>query len=112
MKLFCILSFFIFSGCIARAQLRQEPDSSKKLMVVEAACGQCMFGLEGITCDLSVKINGTAMFVDGTGIDDHGDAHEKEGFCNAVRKAEVQGEIINNRFRLTYFKLLQPDKRK
>jgi hypothetical protein len=52
-------------------------------------------------------MNGTAYFVDGTKIDDHGDAHAKNGFCNAIRKAEVQGEIKEGRFVATYFKLLE-----
>jgi hypothetical protein len=28
------------------------------------------------------------------------------GFCNAIRKAKVQGEIVNNKFVATYFELL------
>jgi Family of unknown function (DUF6370) len=82
------------------------PDSTKKIQIVEAACGECQFGLPGKSCDLAVRINGKAYFVDGTGIDSHGDAHAKDGFCNAVRKAEVQGEIVKNRFKATYFKLI------
>lgn len=81
-------------------------DPSKKMQVVEAGCGQCRFGLPGKRCDLAVRINGKAMFVDGTGIDSHGDAHAKDGFCEAIRKAEVQGEIKEDRFSVTYFKLL------
>lgn len=53
-----------------------------------------------------MRINGKALFVDGTDIDSHGDAHAKDGFCEAVRKAEVQGEITGNRFKVTYFKLI------
>ncbi len=74
--------------------------------MVEASCGECQFGLEGKSCDLAVRIDGKSYFVDGTTIDEHGDAHAKDGFCKAVRKAEVQGEIVNNRFKATYFKLL------
>lgn len=28
------------------------------------------------------------------------------GFCLAVRRAEVQGEVVNGRFKASYFKLL------
>src|SRR6185503_5661858 len=76
-----------------------------KKMVVEASCGECQFDLPGKSCDLAVRIDGKAYFVDGTSIDDHGDAHADDGFCEAIRKAEVQGEIVNNRFKATYFKL-------
>ena len=82
------------------------PDTTKKIMVVETACGECRFGLQGKSCDLAIRMNGKAYFVDGTNIDDHGDAHAKDGFCNAVRKAEVQGELVNGRFQATYFHLL------
>lgn len=81
-------------------------DASKKIQLAEAACGQCRLGLPGKSCDLAVRINGKAYFVDGTSIDDHGDAHASDGFCEAIRKAEVQGEIVDNRFKATYFKLI------
>ncbi|HEX7903530.1 MAG TPA: DUF6370 family protein [Chitinophagaceae bacterium] len=83
-------------------------DPTKKIQVVEASCGECQFKLAGKGCDLAVRINGKAYFVDGTSIDEHGDAHAKDGFCEAIRKAEVQGEIVDNRFKATYFKLIKP----
>lgn len=51
-------------------------------------------------------MNGKAYFVDGTGIDDHGDAHANDGFCNKIRKAKVQGEVVEGRFKARYFALL------
>jgi hypothetical protein len=88
------------------------PDPNKKIQVVETACGECQFKLSGKGCDLAVRIDGKAYFVDGTDIDSHGDAHAKDGFCNAVRKAEVQGEIVNDRYRVTYFKLIKSPEKK
>jgi len=88
------------------------PDPNKKIQVVETACGECQFKLTGKGCDLAVRIDSKAYFVDGTDIDSHGDAHAKDGFCNAVRKAEVQGEIVNNRFKVTYFKLIKDPEKK
>lgn len=85
------------------------PDNTKKILVVEAACGECKFHMHGSDCELAVRINGKTYFVDGADIDDYGNAHDTDGFCNAIRKAEVQGEIVNNRFKLTYFKLLKPE---
>ena len=89
-----------------------KPDPNKKIMVVEAACGECQFKMKGDDCELAVRVDGKTYFVDGTGIDDHGNAHAKDGFCNAVRKAEVQGELVNNRFKVTYFKLLKSEEKK
>ena len=88
------------------------PDPNKKVQVVETACGECQFKLSGKGCDLAVRIDGKAYFVDGTDIDSHGDAHAKDGFCNAVRKAEVQGGIFNDRFKVTYFKLVKDAEKK
>lgn len=82
------------------------PDSKKAMRVVQAACGQCQLGLPGKSCDLAVRFDGKSYFVDGTTIDSHGDAHAKDGFCNSVRKAQVQGEVVNNRFKASYFKLV------
>jgi len=88
------------------------PDPGKKIQLVETACGQCQFKLTGKGCDLAVRFEGKSYFVDGTDIDSHGDAHAKDGFCNAVRKAEVQGEILNDRFKVTYFKLVKSEEKK
>jgi len=115
MKSFLIAISFCFFSFLANAQTsgieNNHADTSKKTQVVEASCGQCKFGLKAKGCDLAVRINGKAYFVDGTAIDDHGDAHANDGFCNAIRKAEVKGEVVNNRFVATYFKLL-PEKKK
>ena len=111
---FLVLSFFT-TGAFAQNKkaMVQNPDPTKPVQVVEAACGQCQFGLPGKSCDLAVRIDGKAYFTEGTKIDDHGDAHAKDGFCNAIRKAEVQGEIKDNKFVASYFKLLdKPSKKK
>jgi Family of unknown function (DUF6370) len=81
-------------------------DSATAIQVVEVSCGQCQFKMQGNGCDLAVKVNNKAYYVDGTKIDQHGDAHAKDGFCEAIRKAEVKGAVVGDRFKLTYFKLL------
>ena len=84
----------------------QDKKTSQKPQIVETSCGQCKFGMKSGGCDLAVRIDGKSYFVDGTKIDEHGDAHAKVGFCEAIRKAEVVGEIKDNRFEVSYFKLL------
>jgi hypothetical protein len=104
MKSFLIVSLFCLSAISVSAQTKAPIDSS--VQIVEASCGQCKFKLKGKGCNLAVRINGQAFFVDGSDIDSHGDAHAKEGFCNAIRQAAVKGEIVNNRFKATYFQLM------
>lgn len=74
---------------------------------VEIACGECMFKMDGKGCDLAVRIDGKPYFVDGRKIDDFGDAHADDGFCNAIRKATVTGEIVNGRFKAKSVQLIE-----
>lgn len=100
-KIFSLL--FLIAAFSVNAQ---EQKSTQKIQLVEVSCGQCKFGMTTKGCDLAVRIDGKSYFVDGTKIDEYGDAHAKDGFCEAIRKAEVVGEIKNNRFVVSYFKLL------
>jgi Family of unknown function (DUF6370) len=105
-----VLGFLVLPATAQKTELSvSKADTTKKIQTVDAACGQCQFKMTGKGCDLAVRINGKSYFVDGTTIDEHGDAHAKDGFCEAIRKAEVQGEVINNRFKVTYFKLVKPE---
>lgn len=102
-----LLSLFLAGAATAAAQAQSAPAAPAGApMTVEAACGQCRLGLPGKGCDLAVRIDGKAYFVDGTGIDSHGDAHAKDGFCQAIRQAEVQGAVVEDRFRASAFRLL------
>jgi Family of unknown function (DUF6370) len=83
-------------------------DKNKQVYTLDAACGTCMFKMKGTGCTLAVKYSDTCYFVIGTDIDDHGDAHDKAGFCNAIKQAKVQGELKDGKFAVTYFELLKP----
>jgi Family of unknown function (DUF6370) len=113
MKSILALLILCLTGSFAYGQaIASKPgafDSAKKTMIVDASCGMCQFGMKGSDCLLAVRFNGKAYYVDGTGIDEHGDAHAAAGFCNAVRKAKVQGEVVDGRFKADYFKLLAAD---
>lgn len=104
-KILLLASIVFITTLFAQEKKQGSPDRSKPIQTVEAACGQCKLGLPGTTCDLAVRIKGKAYFVDGIHIDSLGDAHAKDGFCNAIRKAQVQGEIVNGRFKASYFAL-------
>lgn len=97
-----VISILILFICIS-VNAQEQP----KTQIVEASCGQCQFGMKGKGgCDLAVRIYGKTYFVDGTDINKHGDAHAEDGFCSAIRKAEVVGEIKGDRFVASSFKLL------
>lgn len=110
MKIFISLLFLVSFNSICFSQTKkaitQKIDSTKPIQIVEVSCGQCQFKMEGKGCNLAVRIKGKSYFVDGTTIDEHGDAHADDGFCKAIRKAEVQGKIVKNRFVVSYFKML------
>ena len=102
MKQLLIFAFILLASTASAQAKKEQP----KPQIVAAACGQCQFDMEGHGCELAVRIDGKCYFVDGTSIDSHGDAHADDGFCNAVKKAEVIGEVKNGKFVVSYFKLL------
>lgn len=111
MKRLLIILFLHISALatIAQSPIKNKPSIADSIQIVEAACGQCKFGIKGEDCNLAVRIDGKAYFVDGSKIDDHGDAHANDGFCNKIRKARVSGHIVNNRFAASSFTLLPED---
>ena len=112
------LIFLLATGCLQEKQTdnaKGEPAGSTPVMkisdqIVEASCGECQFDMPGEGCDLAIRMAGKSYYVDGSSIDDHGDAHDKSGLCNCVRKARVTGEIKGERFVATSFKLIPIDK--
>ena len=77
-------------------------------LIVDTACGMCQFSMDDEKgCVLAVEINSEYYYVEGTNIDDHGDAHAKDGFCNSIRKARVKGVIKGKKFFLENFKLFE-----
>ena len=110
--LMILCSSFFISIVWGQTTKSTSPDPDKKIQVAEISCGKCKLGLAGKTCDLAVRIDNKAYYADGANIDSFGDAHADDGFCNAIRKAEVQGEVVDNRFKLTYVKLLPEKKNK
>ncbi|MET0466014.1 MAG: DUF6370 family protein [Chitinophagaceae bacterium] len=104
----------IISLAIAQTSNAQAPvgkiDPAARLDTVEVACGMCQFDMSGDDCALAARVNTRTYYVEGTHIDKHGDAHAKDGFCNMIRTAEVQGALAGTKYKVTYFKLLPLDK--
>ena len=104
--IYATLFLLITETLFAQDSTRMKIDPKKKAQIVEASCGQCQFKMAGKGCTLAVRIDGKSYFVEKAEIDAFGDAHSDEGFCNAIRKAKVQGKIVNNKFVATYFELI------
>lgn len=104
--LICMM-FFSIQLLSAQDSTAMKLDPSKKVLMVEASCGQCQFKMQGKGCTLAVKIKGKLYFVEKAHIDSFGDAHDTDGFCNAIRKAKVQGNITGDKFIATYFELIK-----
>ena len=111
-NLVAVAALFVFVGC--NSQTPTPINAPTKLVdsqilvdrEVEASCGECQFKMEGKSCDLAIRVDGKTYFVDGSSIDDHGDAHGDDGMCQCVRKAKVSGTIENGRFTSTKFEVL------
>jgi hypothetical protein len=74
--------------------------------LVLASCGMCNFGMKNQRhCSLAIQVNEQSYVVKGTGIEDHGGSHAKDGFCNAVRVASVTGTVKNGLFLAESFEL-------
>lgn len=109
---FLAFCFFVITTTAQTTDAKTiKPDPAKELQTVEVSCGKCKLGLPGKSCDMAVRIDSKAYYVDGADIDNYGDAHAHDGMCNAIRKAEVQGELVDGRFKVSYIKLLPEEKK-
>lgn len=109
MKKYIMSLIFIFMVHLSMSQqfrLSKKPDPKKELIEVEAGCGMCQFGLKDKDCLLAIRKDSKVLHVKGTGIDDHGDAHGDDGFCNATHRAWVQGRMKGDTFVVSYFDLI------
>ena len=72
----------------------------------KAGCATCVFHMKGVEgCKLAVEIEGRHYLVQGSDIDDHGNAHAPDGLCNIARRAKVKGRILDNRLVADEFRL-------
>ena len=99
-----ILPFSLHSQDTSKKVLDFDPNI--QVIDVKASCGICMFDMDGFKCELAVNMDGAKYYVEGTDIDDYGDAHSDKGFCNAIRDAKIQGQIVDDKYIVSYFKLI------
>lgn len=64
----------------------------------DVSCGICNFKMTGDECALAIIIDGKEYYVEGSAIDEYGDAHADDGLCTVVRKAKVKGAINKGAF--------------
>jgi hypothetical protein len=105
-----LLILLSVGGLSLNAQESPKPlklDPNKKTFDVLASCGTCNFKMKAPGCPLAIKIEDRLYLVEGTKIDDHGDAHADDGFCNTVKKAKVQGTVEGDKFKVTYFEIVK-----
>ena len=116
-RLLIMLTGLLLVGCqnyethVSESNLAETGLRQIQNQLVEASCGQCQFEMEGDGCTLAIRIGEETFWVDGSDIDDHGDAHGTDGLCNCIRQAVVSGTIRDGRFEATSFKLqAEPEK--
>lgn len=101
---------FLLALLVSLNTVAQEKKKKLKNQEVEASCGMCQFSSKDKDCKLSIRHEGNVYSVVGTDIDKHGDAHAKDGFCNAIRKAKVSGTLKNGKLLVKKFELLPEQK--
>ena len=101
-----ILLLFIPFMSFGQEIVKSKFNADLGIIKAKASCGICMFSMQGKQCELAIQLdNNNKYYVNGAEIDDYGDAHSDEGFCNAILDVTIQGEINNDKFNLSFFQL-------
>ena len=75
--------------------------------IYDVSCGMCNFEMTGEECALAIRIEGKEYYIEGSAIDEHGDAHADDGLCTVVRKAKVKGVIKKGVFVAEMIELIE-----
>ena len=62
------------------------------------SCGMCNFMNGDNDCALAIKVGPKVLKVRGVNIDDHGDSHASDGYCNVIKKTYVEGIVRKDVF--------------
>ena len=74
--------------------------------LVQTSCGMCNFSMKSQKeCNLAIQIGEKSYLVKGTKMAELGDPHAKDGMCNAVRVANVVGNVQDDVFLADSFEL-------
>ena len=65
---------------------------------VMVSCGMCNFMTNDNDCSMAIKVGKGVYNVSGVSIDEHGDSHATDGYCNVIKKVYVEGRVSGNRF--------------
>ena len=82
----------------AKGLIETVPDSKFIRGNVLVSCGMCNFMTNGTDCAMAIKVGKGIYSVSGVGIDEHGDSHAKDGYCNVIKKVYVEGRVSGDRF--------------
>ena len=115
-KLFTLIFFFTISfqfieaGCGGCGPSRAHKKEKKGLVEsiprnnyiegnVLISCGMCNFMSGDNDCALAIKVGRNVLSLKDVGIDDHGDSHAKDGYCNVIKKVYVEGRVRGKTFK-------------
>ena len=56
------------------------------------------FGMNSKGCGLAIRIGEQVLKVKGSKLGEHGDVHAKDGMCETIRVAQVDGRVYQNKF--------------
>ena len=74
--------------------------------LVKTSCGMCNFTMKNQKeCNLAIQIGEKSYLVQGTKMAELGAPHAKDGMCNAVRVANVVGNVKDDIFLAVSFEL-------
>jgi len=86
----------LIAGCASGQSHTPPPPTEQQIAV---GCAMCIYEMDGVDdCVLAVKIAGKPYLVEGSDIDDHGDAHAADGLCNAEHQAVAVGRIEDGKY--------------
>ncbi|MDC3252920.1 DUF6370 family protein [Crocinitomicaceae bacterium] len=95
MKHFTTITLFALILCSCASMKNNNKTISG---VYQVSCGMCLFDMTGDDCSLAIRIDDKNYYVEGSTIDEHGDAHARDGLCSTIRMARVQGSIKSGAF--------------
>ena len=106
---FSITIPYLHAGCGGCGTSRNHDETKKGIVEtiprnnqikgeVFLSCGMCNFNSKDKDCTLAIKVGRNILPVVGVDIDAHGNSHAKDGYCNVIKKAYVEGRVRGNSF--------------